>query len=197
VANFFEESDISASKKRVLNSALVLFVEKGFFNTSIPDLVAHSGVSTGSIYHAFKDKEHLARTLMDLLLAKVEVDQATLLAAHRECWQRYYHLAKWLFEMTETFPHVMQFILYARHREFMPTIQPLCSSKPFMTLRSVLEQGQQLGQIREMDLMVASSIAYGSILRLIQLHLDGLAHEPLQEHLDELTCAAWRAIKAD
>ncbi|RUM91445.1 MAG: TetR/AcrR family transcriptional regulator [Thiomicrospira sp.] len=197
MANFFEESDISASKKRILDSALVLFVEKGFFNTSIPDLVAHSGVSTGSIYHAFKDKEHLAMTLMDLLLAKIEADQAALLATYSDCWQRYYHLAKWLFEMTEQFPHVMQFILYARHREFMPTMQPLCSSKPFMTLRSVLEEGQQSGQIRTMDLMVASSIAYGSILRLIQLHLDGLAPESLNEHLDELTRAAWRAIKAD
>ncbi|MDG4812268.1 TetR/AcrR family transcriptional regulator [Hydrogenovibrio sp. 3SP14C1] len=195
MANFFEEADISASKKRILNSALVLFVEKGFFNTSIPDLVAHSGVSTGSIYHAFKDKEQLATTLMDLLLDKVEADQAGLLSTHSGCWQRYYHLAKWLFEMTEDFPHVMQFILYARHREFMPTIQPLCSSKPFMTLRSVLEQGQQAGELRTMDLMVASSIAYGSILRLIQLHLDGVAPEPLKEHLDELTSAAWRAIK--
>lgn len=77
--DFFKDSEATASQKKVLNSALVLFVEKGFFNTSIPDLVKHSGVSTGSIYHAFKDKETLATRLMKLLLDKLETDQANIL----------------------------------------------------------------------------------------------------------------------
>ena len=47
------------------------FVKKGFFNTSIPDLVEDSGVSTGSIYHAFKDKQSIAESLMETLLEQI------------------------------------------------------------------------------------------------------------------------------
>lgn len=197
MANFFDASDISASKKRILQSALTLFVEKGFFNTSIPDLVEHSGVSTGSIYHAFKDKEALATELMHHLLATIEAEQAEILAEHQTVKARYFALVEWMLRFAETYPDVEQFILYARHKEFMPSVKPICSAKPFMTLRDVILEGQETGVLRQMDVMVASSIAYGSVLRLIQLYLDGVLTTPLMTHFDELTEAAWRALAAE
>jgi AcrR family transcriptional regulator len=43
-----------------------LFVEKGFFNTSIGDLVAESGVGTrGAFYHHFRDKAELFRAVFE------------------------------------------------------------------------------------------------------------------------------------
>lgn len=194
---FFDDTALSRTRQKILNSALVLFVEKGFFNTSIPDLVAHSGVSTGSIYHAFKDKQALASALMAALLEKVEHDQAACLQAPATAQERFFALAKWLLQMAEAHPKVMQFILYARHKEFLPGVQPLCSSKPFLNLRDVIAQGQAAGEVRPMDVMVASALAYGGVLRFIQLFLDGLVQAPLMTHYEELTQSAWRAIKAD
>ena len=46
-----------------LRVALRLFSEKGFFNTSVQDIVAAAGVSVGFIYHNFSDKEGIARAL--------------------------------------------------------------------------------------------------------------------------------------
>lgn len=194
MSNFFESADISVAKKRILNSALILFVQKGFFNTSIPDLVAHSGVSTGSIYHAFKDKETLATELMRNLLETIETEQMTILAQHHAVKARYFALVNWMLHFAERYPDAEQFILYARHKEFMPGLAPICSSKPFMILRDVIQDGQDKGVLRPMDVMVASSIAYGSVLRLIQLSLDGVLTSPLMSHFDELTEAAWRAL---
>ena len=43
-----------------------LFVERGFFNTSIGDLVTKSGVGTrGAFYHHFKDKAELFRAVFE------------------------------------------------------------------------------------------------------------------------------------
>lgn len=195
--NFFEEVDIPASQQKVLNSALILFVSKGFFKTTIPDLVKHSGVSTGSIYHAFRDKEMLARELMRHLLNQIEAEQAQVLSANQDVKSRYFALVEWMLRFAEKYPEVEQFILYARHKEFMPSVEPICSSKPFMTLRDVIHDGQQLGVLRKIDVMVASSIAYGGVLRLIQLSLDGVVTTPLMSHFDELTEAAWRALAED
>ncbi len=194
---FLHSSELSNVKLKVLNSALQLFVEKGFFNTSIPDLVRHSGVSTGSIYHSFKDKQSIAELLMHTLLQQVEVEQQQILQQYQSSWDRFYQLSKWMMDTAEHHPHAMQFILNARHKEFMPDTPPICSAKPFMTLRDVIQQGMDEGVLQRMDVMVAAASCYGGVLRLIQLGLDGLLEQPLPSYLDEITQTCWHSIAVD
>lgn len=56
----------------VLHSALELFTHEGYFNTSMRDITRESRVSTGSIYHYFKDKEGLAVALYQNLLERMQ-----------------------------------------------------------------------------------------------------------------------------
>ena len=50
----------------LVEAGRTLFVAKGFFNTSIGDLVASSGVGTrGAFYHHFKDKAELFRAVFE------------------------------------------------------------------------------------------------------------------------------------
>jgi len=49
-----------------VDAGRALFVEKGYFNTSIGDLVTRSGVGTrGAFYHHFKDKAELFRAVFE------------------------------------------------------------------------------------------------------------------------------------
>lgn len=184
------------TRDKVLKSALILFVEKGFFNTSISDLVKHSGVSSGSIYHSFKDKQALSEALIQELIVFIEEQQQTILKQHSHSWDRFYQLCKWKLETAEENPHMMQFILKAQHQEFMPNYPPICSSKPFLTLRDIIRQGMENQEVKEMDVMIATSITFGGVLRLIQLRLDGLLEKPLPSYLDEITKTSWQAIQA-
>lgn len=193
---YLNHSGLTEVKLNVLNSALKLFVQKGFFNTSIPDLVKDSGISNGSIYHSFKDKHGIAEALMTTLLAQIDQEQKQILNRYQTVWERFYALSEWMMKTAENHPEVMQFILTARHREFMPDLPPICSSQPFITLRSVIDQGMKEGSVRQMDLMVAASSSYGGVLRLIQLGLDGMLDKPIHAYLDEITEASWRSIAA-
>ncbi|EPG65415.1 TetR/AcrR family transcriptional regulator [Leptospira wolffii] len=47
------------SRKRIIQSALKLFSEKGFFETRIPEISAHAKVGVGSLYRHFKNKEDM------------------------------------------------------------------------------------------------------------------------------------------
>ncbi|WP_040725771.1 TetR/AcrR family transcriptional regulator [Thiomicrorhabdus sp. Kp2] len=194
MTSYLHNTELPNSQLKTLQSALVLFVEKGFFNTSIPDLVKHSGVSTGSIYHAFKDKQAIAEALMKALLVQIDKEQQEILIKHSSSWERFYELSKWMIETADKHPQVMQFILNARHKEFMPHLKPICSSQPFITLRSVIQKGMEDGEVIEMDVMVAASSTFGGVMRLIQLGLDNVLEKPLPEYLDQITRTSWRSI---
>lgn len=54
------------TRRDLVDAGRALFVEKGYFNTSIGDLVAMSGVGTrGAFYHHFKDKAELFRAVFE------------------------------------------------------------------------------------------------------------------------------------
>ena len=54
------------TRRDLIDAGRALFVEKGFFNTSIGELVSTSGVGTrGAFYHHFKDKAELFRAVFE------------------------------------------------------------------------------------------------------------------------------------
>jgi AcrR family transcriptional regulator len=60
------------SRSVILDAARELFSHQGFRATSIRDIASKAGVSTGSVYHHFKDKEELFDTLLQQFRAFVE-----------------------------------------------------------------------------------------------------------------------------
>ncbi|MDR9499464.1 MAG: TetR/AcrR family transcriptional regulator [Hydrogenovibrio sp.] len=192
--SFFHSLKLPASQKKVLDSALVLFDQQGYFNTSIADLVGHSGVSSGSIYHAFGDKETIARRLMLALLEQLEQAQARIIGEHDGGWERYRHLVDWMMGEAQTHPHAMRFILQARHQEFLPEQPPVCAQQPFVTLRRVLVEAQNAGEIASMPPMQAAALAYGPVLRWIQFYLDGLLPGLVKSEWQSLAQQAWQSL---
>ncbi|SRX94387.1 TetR family transcriptional regulator [Nocardia brasiliensis ATCC] [Mycobacterium shimoidei] len=54
------------TRRNLVDAGRTLFVERGYFNTSIGDLVAVSGVGTrGAFYHHFRDKAELFRAVFE------------------------------------------------------------------------------------------------------------------------------------
>jgi len=56
------------TRERLIASARYLFWERGFAGTSMADLLAHSGVNSGSFYHFFESKEALLRAVLEMYL---------------------------------------------------------------------------------------------------------------------------------
>lgn len=180
----------------VLDAALSLFTHKGYFNTSVHDIGRAAGVSIGSIYHHFSDKEGLARTLYAMQTARMQrlIDEVEQLADSSRDQAR--ELVARLFVLTENEPRSMRFMLDACHREFLPDEPPICSSRPFAMMRAMVGRGMARGEIREMDLLVASTCLFGGPLRMITTRLDGILPHPLPEYLDEVWDCAWRSVAA-
>ncbi|MDP2194447.1 MAG: TetR/AcrR family transcriptional regulator [Rhodocyclaceae bacterium] len=183
-------------RDHVLAAALQLFTQRGYFNTSVPDLARTAGVSVGSIYHHFKDKEDVARALYFSLMDSLQGKLAEIAGQHQSAQERCRAVITMLFDLTETNRDAMDFMLYAKHREFLPGEQPVCSSKPFETMRQFVDAGMERGEIRRMDVMVATSSLFGGAIRLITARLDNVLAEPLPDRLDAVWQCAWCSVAA-
>ncbi|MEN8133845.1 MAG: TetR/AcrR family transcriptional regulator [Pseudomonadota bacterium] len=181
-------------REETLEAAIHLFTTEGYFNTSVPDIVRESGVSTGSIYHHFGDKEGIAKALFEMLVERMENVFNDIERQHDTAQARCRAVIELLFRVTEEEPEVMTYMLFVKHKEFMPGMAPICSSKPFRQMREMIVNGINTGEVRPMDDMVAAASVFGGALRMISLRLDGVLDRPLEEYLDEIWSSAWRSV---
>ena len=72
------------TKKRIVDTAARLFVEKGYENTSIQDIINNlGGLSKGAIYYHFKSKEEIMNEVTNQLYAGAEERMRTI-TRHRD-----------------------------------------------------------------------------------------------------------------
>ncbi len=183
-------------RSHVLQVALRLFSSQGYFNTSVHDIVREAGVSIGSIYHHFTNKEGIVAALYHDILERMGAEVARIRDSQADVQTQCRALVAFLFQQAEQQPEVMSFVLHARHREFMADEAPICSSRPFEMMREVVRRGQQRGVIRDMDPVIAAACLFGGPIRVIHLYLDGVIQGPLMEQLPAVWQSAWSAVEA-
>ncbi|MCW8943867.1 MAG: TetR/AcrR family transcriptional regulator [Sedimenticola sp.] len=180
--------------RRILNTALDLFVERGYHNVSVHDVQKQANVSIGSIYNHFGGKEGIAKALYYYVLNEMEalVNSVTSkdLGAIESCNQ----LIALLLEQTETHRNIIAFALHAKHREFLPEEPPICSAVPFKAMRDIVQKGMEQGEIRQCDPWVAAAAVFGGAIRLIHLRLDGVIEQPIPTLYDALVESTWQGM---
>lgn len=67
-----QEKKSEKSRSAILDAALALFSHQGYRGTSIREIAAKAGVSTGNVYHHFPDKESIFETLLSQYWAAIE-----------------------------------------------------------------------------------------------------------------------------
>lgn len=178
----------------ILDSALKLFTTKGYFNTSIQDIRRDANISIGAVYHYFAGKEELASALYDSLLEKITADFLAIRDRYKTAHDQCKAIMALLFDLTESNPAQMAFMLYAKHREFIPTVTPICSSKPFAIMREMVQEGIDNREIVDLDLIIVSNCLFGGMFRLINLRLDDTIPGPLPEQLESVWNCSWRSV---
>ncbi len=178
----------------ILETALRLFSRNGFFNTSVQDIRKEADISIGSIYHHFSGKEAIAKAIYLDLLGKIDVTMRDILSRHSTAHDRCREVVVHLFSMTDAFPEAMEYILHARHREFMTDGIPICSSGPFARMKQMVEEGMESGEILPMDPLVATTSLFGGPIRLIHLRLDGILKEEISSLLEPTWLCAWKSV---
>ena len=182
------------TRSLIVKTALKLFSEKGYFNTSVQDIKNEAGISIGSIYHHFSGKDAIAKAMYEELLLKMQVMIEAISEQNHNAHDRCKEIIRQLFIMTEYDPEAVQFMLLGKHQEFLPDEPPICSSRPFELMQDMVKQGIHDGEIEAGDIRIATACLFGGPLRMIGLRLDGLVDTALPEQLQEVWGYAWRSV---
>ncbi|OBG98084.1 TetR family transcriptional regulator [Mycobacterium sp. E3251] len=77
------------TRRDLIDAGRELFVEHGFFNTSISDIVTKSGVGTrGAFYHHFKDKAELFRAVFEDVENDLTLQSIAAPPPGADAWER-------------------------------------------------------------------------------------------------------------
>ncbi len=192
-----QEDEKKGPKEEILQAALRLFTEKGYCNTSIADIRQEANVSTGTIYHYFKNKEAIADALFEDILQSLNNSIKEIKHKNKNAFERLRAIVELFFALTETAPDVMRFIISIRHQEFLSSRPPLSLSQPLQMLTQIMQEGVNKKELRRTDPIVAGASFYGTVTRMCQLRLEGVLQKELDWYLLDTWTAIWRALSPE
>ena len=185
-------------RRQILDAALASFLEKGYAATSIADIRARSGASTGSIYHFFSGKGALAEALLREAVAGWAGLSSAALDANASAEAAIKASVRGL--MLWGFAEPAQF-------RFMDEVRNLAPGDPdFAAVRELLDHGQTLGAAQYAHMAAAGAvrslpfpIAHALMLGPAYAYLRraGATRQEEATRLAEFFAeAAWQAVKA-
>ncbi len=183
------------TQKLIIKKSMELFVLKGYHNTSLRDIAAECGISTGAIYHHFNGKEEIAVKLFkDTVLFLSNLFEETL-QSKKETRCKIKELVFNLIKIAEEDKITLEYALNIKHKEIIKDGKPICSSGPFEMLRIFLKNEMRKGNIKKMDSYVATVCLTGIPVRLIQIKWDNVIKKDLDIYKEEIFEAVWKTLK--
>jgi AcrR family transcriptional regulator len=74
----------SVTKQNIIEAAIKLFNEKGYYDTNIKEIAAEAGIAHPCIYYYFESKESLAREIFDNIADKIRSVTAKIYEENRD-----------------------------------------------------------------------------------------------------------------
>jgi AcrR family transcriptional regulator len=151
-------------REAILDTALVLFTERGFFGTPTSMISKEAGVATGTLFFYFKTKEDLIDTLYRRI--KEEAAQVMRRGMDMETGTKAQirRLGINAVEWGSTYPAKMKFMEQFAHSPFVSTTAHEEGMSHFLFLQDLVQEGIRDGAIRDLDppllfCMLASSLS--------------------------------------
>ncbi|MDO4697372.1 MAG: TetR/AcrR family transcriptional regulator [Pasteurellaceae bacterium] len=178
---------------RILNAADELMATIGVQNLSTHKIAKHAGVSVGTIYLYFKDKETLLTCLVTYLFERFHQHLEQHYDERLPAFEQYQALWKATWQFLEQNPNVVT-NLY--QYESLPSYSKLLSTymnSESLACNKFLQGGQKNGVFANLDQELIFAISLRTVWEIIRLRRV-LGKEYSQTVLDEIIQRTWKAI---
>ena len=140
-----------AKKMKIIQVALDLFVERGYYGTKTSQISRRAGISEGLLFHYFPTKEILLEELVNIGLEGMRMP---MLVKAENGLDFFYQFTKMLFLEVEKNPYIAKMVVVMGHvvqaEDIPEKIRQLAASVDTIVFcQSWVEAGQKDGSIRE------------------------------------------------
>lgn len=188
-----------ARRTEILDAALACYVKLGWSATTIADVRAESGASTGSIYHHFGSKEGVGAALYAELLRRYREPLLERLERTRSARGFVRGLVLHHLDWSAEHPDWARFLNDMRGSEAVATHEAELreSTRRFFALLVRRIDGYiEAGEIVKMPRSIYASVIMGPAHDVVRHWLRGRINLELGEVRTPLANAAWRAVAA-
>ncbi len=155
-------------REAILDAALELFVERGFYGTAVPEIADRAGVGAGTIYRYFESKEALVNAIyrqQKLLFANVVLDGFPATAATREqfrmLWMR---MAKFATDHTNAFI----FLELHHHARYLDAESRAVENRMLFLFTHVVTGAQARGELKAGPPRLLMGLVMGAFVGVIR-----------------------------
>lgn len=183
------------NQDQILQAALKLFAQKGYFNTSLTDIKNAVGLKTTSgVYQFFKTKQAIAETLRENILDSLSISIDDIRRRNRKASEQLREIVDLLFKLADDAPEIIQFLLLVRAEDFLPESTPLLETPAFNKIKRIIQNGIKEGEIKPIDPMMAYCYFFGIINQTLILALQGALPKAADSYQSQAWLAAWGCI---
>ena len=154
----------SDKQEAILDTALTLFTERGFFGTPTSLISKEAGVATGTLFFYFKTKEDLIDTLYRRIKAEAAAAMCQGLEEETRVRDKLHRIGRNAVAWGAAYPEKMKFLELFAHSPFVSTTAQEEGMSRFLFLQDLVADGIRDGVIRDSDpslifSMMASSLS--------------------------------------
>ncbi len=188
-------------KQEIVKTACKLFAEKGYYNTTIPDIAEAMGMSVGNLYNYFSSKEELAKYIMKYSSKLLGEEIRKINEENIPTKEKIYKIVRRFFEIAQQQPELIEYFLrvFLANREVFDEGCEgfLCVSDVVTELMLFLEEGARKGDLRQQDFFPAFVTLMGPLGGMVFMQGENVLPKTPVEYSDELAENIWRALKND
>lgn len=182
-------------RQEILKSALQLFAEKGYFNTSLTDIATLAKLSNlQTIYQHFENKQSIAVEIYENIFDSLSISIDDFRRRYQKPSEQLHSVVDLLFNLADEAPYVVQFLLISNLTEFLPAGKSLQDSVAFSKILKIIQAGIKNGEIRTIDPKLCYSYFFGIIDNVLRLVLTGTLDKKATAYQSQAWLAAWHVI---
>ena len=188
-------------KENIMNAALQLFSNNGFYVTTIPDIAKKIGMSVGNFYNYFASKDILAKELIIYIANYLGTQIRAINETPVSAKEKIARIVTMYFKTARDHPEMIEYFLrvYLSNREvFKDECQGMVCVSSFVTeIMIFFDEGVASGELRNQDFFSAFGLFMGYLGGMVFLNGEKILPEALTYYEDSIASNIYNALKAD
>ena len=192
-------AQVPGTREALLDAALHAFTERGYGSTTMTEVRRAAGASTGSLYHHFPTREHLAAAVWLDGLTRFQDGFAATLACARTARSGIRRGVTFHLEWVAEHPDLARLLLAGQDPAVREAAAHTLEERNATFFAAVLDWYRPhvtAGALRDLPFDLIYALWLGPAQELARLWLDRATSAPLTRSADELADGAWAALSS-